>query len=105
MTERLNRTEQKETDSQTQRTDLWLPVGRVGERGMEREFRVGRYKLLYAERINKVLLYRIEKYTQYSMVSCNEKNIYLKRTYICIYTESPWCTAEINTTCNSTAFQ
>lgn len=30
------------------------------ERGMEWEFRVGRYKLLYAERINnKVLLYRI----------------------------------------------
>ena len=35
-----------ETDSQTQRSDLWLPRGRVGERGMDWEFGVGRYKLL-----------------------------------------------------------
>ena len=68
------------------RTDLWLPVGRVGERGMEWEFRVSRYKLLYAERINNnILLYRIEKYTQYSMISCNEKTyMWKEHTYVCI---------------------
>ena len=44
-----------QTDSQTQRTDLWLPRG--GGRGMDWEFGVGRCKLLHTEWINnKVLL-------------------------------------------------
>ena len=34
-----------ETDSQTERTDLWLPSGRGGERGMDWEFGVSRCKL------------------------------------------------------------
>ena len=47
-----------ETDSETQRTDLWLPRGREGGRGMEWEFGVSRCKLLYIEWINnKALLY------------------------------------------------
>ena len=36
-----------ETDSQTQRTDLWLPRWREGGGGMEWEFGISRYKLLY----------------------------------------------------------
>ena len=42
-----------ETDSRTQRTELWLPSGRG-----DWEFRFSRYKLLYIEWINnKVQLY------------------------------------------------
>ena len=37
------------TDSQTQRTDLWLPWGREGGGGMNWEFGISRYKLLYIE--------------------------------------------------------
>lgn len=45
----------KETDSQTQRTDLWLP--RAGEGGMEWESGVSRGKLLRIEQIkSKALL-------------------------------------------------
>ena len=45
-----------ETDSQTQRTDLWLTRGR-DRGGMDWEFGVSRYKLLYIGWIyNKVLL-------------------------------------------------
>jgi len=42
-----------ETDSQTQRTDLWLPWGREWD-GLE--FGISRNKLLYTEWINKVTL-------------------------------------------------
>ena len=38
----------KKTDSQTQRTDLWLPRGR-GQREMDWELGVSRCKLLYTE--------------------------------------------------------
>lgn len=37
-----------ETNSQTERTDLWLP-SRVGGRGMHWEFEDSRCKLLYTE--------------------------------------------------------
>ena len=36
-----------ETESQTQRTDLWLPRGRRGGRGKDWEFGLSRGKLLY----------------------------------------------------------
>ena len=35
------------TDSQTQRTDVWLPRRRVGEEGMDWEVRVSRCKVLH----------------------------------------------------------
>ena len=44
-----------ETDSQTWRTDLWLP--RVGPGGrIDWEFRINRYSLLFIGWINKVQL-------------------------------------------------
>ena len=47
-----------ETDSQTQRTDSWLPRGREDGGGMDWEFGVSRCQLLYIEWINnRVLLY------------------------------------------------
>ena len=54
-----------ETDSQIQRTDLWLPRGR--EHGGEKdwEFGISRCKLLYIGWIkNKVLLYSTGNYIQ-----------------------------------------
>ena len=36
-----------ETDSQTQRTDLWLSRGMRGEGGLDWESRISRCKLLY----------------------------------------------------------
>ena len=62
-----------EADSQTQRTDLWLPGGWGGGR-MEWEFGVSRCKLLYIELINnKVLLYSTGNYIQYPVINHNEK--------------------------------
>ena len=63
-----------ETDSQTQRSDLWLPRGRSGGRGMDWEFGVGRYKLLHLEWINnKVLLYSTGNYIQSPGINHNGK--------------------------------
>ena len=45
-----------ETDSQTQRTDLWLGRGQLGW-GMDWEFRVSRCKLLHTEWINILYVY------------------------------------------------
>ena len=54
-----------ETDSQTQRTDLWLPRGR--EAAKDWEFGISRWRLVYIRWINKVLLYR-ELYS----ISCDK---------------------------------
>ena len=63
-----------ETDSQTQKTDLWLPRGRGGGGGMEWEFGVSRCKLVYTEWIkNKVLLYSTGNYVQYLVITYNGK--------------------------------
>ena len=45
-----------ETDSQTERTDLWLPRGRGSRGGMEWEFGISRCELLYIEWINNKVL-------------------------------------------------
>ena len=49
-----------ETDSQTQKTNLRLPVGKGGGGGINQEFGISRYKLLYIKQINnKALLYNM----------------------------------------------
>ena len=64
-----------EADSQTQRTDLWLPRGRHGGGRMDWDFRISRCKLLYIEWINsKVLLYSTGNYIQYPLINHMEKN-------------------------------
>ena len=79
------------------RTDLWLPRGRVGGRGMDWESGVGRCKLLRSEWINsKVLLYSTGNYIESPGINHNGKE-YKKNVYTCI-TESLCCTAEISTT-------
>ena len=68
-----------ETDSKTQRTDLWLPRGREGEGGMQWEFGVGRCKLVDTGWINnEVLLYSTWNYiqqTNHNRKKKNKKNI------------------------------
>ena len=57
--ELINKTE---TDSQTERTNLWLPKGRQEGSGVDWEFGVSKCKLLRSEWIsNEVLLYSTRK--------------------------------------------
>ena len=64
-----------ETDSQIQRTDLWVPRGReVGKRQSGNSGLTD--ALLYVEWINnKVLLYSTENYIQYPEINHNGKRI------------------------------
>ena len=68
--------------------------------GMEWEFGISRYKLLYIEWINnKALLYSTGNYIQYSVINHNGKEYEKECVFIYIYkTESLCCTPEINTT-------
>ena len=86
-----------ERDSQTQRTDLWLPRRWGDGGGKDWEFAVSRCKLLHTGWINnKVALYSTGNYIQYPGINRMEKSMN-KNAYMCI-TESLCCTAEINTT-------
>ena len=59
----------RQTDSQTQRTDLWLPQRRGGRAGMDCELGISRCKRLYIKGINnKALLYRTGNYIQYPVI-------------------------------------
>ena len=70
-----------------------------GEGGVNKEFGINRYTLLYVKQMNnKDLLYSTGHYIQYLVITYSgkeyEKHIYI---YICI-TESLCCTPETNTT-------
>ena len=68
------------------------------ERGMDGEFGISRFKLVYIGCINnKVLLYGTGNYIEYPEVNHNGKEYLEKNVYICI-TESLCYTAESNTT-------
>ena len=85
------------TETDSQRTDLWLPRGR-GQEGKDWQFRISRCKLLYIGWINnRVLQYSTGNYIQYPVINHNGKEY--EKEYIYVYTsESLCCTAEINTT-------
>ena len=81
------------TETDSQRTDLWLPRGSGVGRGMNQEF--NGYKLLHIEWINsKFLLYSTGKYSQHPVI--NHSGREYERMCICI-TASLYCTVEINT--------
>ena len=71
--------------------------GKRVEGGMEWEAEVRRCKLLYIERINKILLYSTENYIQYPVIN-HKENKYLKKNVN--ITQSLCCTTVINTTYN-----
>ena len=81
-----------EIDSQTWRTDLWLPRGKEGGTVCW-EFGISRCKLLYIEWINnKEILCSTGNYIQYLVINHNGKkikNIYIMYNWIIfLYTRS-----------------
>ena len=71
MTKWLN-TYQTETDSQTENR-LVVAKGEADGGRIDWEVGVSRYKLLYVELINKILLYSTESYIQYTVINYTEK--------------------------------
>ena len=71
-----------ETETGSQRTDLWLPRGRRGAGRMEWEFGISRCKLLYIGWINKVLLYSTGNYFQYPVINHNRKEYEKEYIYV-----------------------
>ena len=84
-----------ETDSQTERRDLWLPRGKGGGGGMDWDFGISRCKRSYIGWIIKALPYSTGNYIQYPVINHNGKE-YEKNVCICI-AESLCCAAKINT--------
>ena len=69
----------KETDAQAQKTNLQVPKGKGGGGGINWEFGICRYKLLYVKQVNnKVLLYSI----QYPVINHNGKEYEKECVYI-----------------------
>ena len=76
-------TYETETDSQTQRSELWLPRRKSG--GMNWEFGISRRKLLNIGWINnKVLLYSTGNYVQYPAINHNEKEYEKEGVCLCV---------------------
>ena len=69
----------------------------MGGGGIEWEVEVSRCKLLNIVGINhKVLLYSTGNYILYPTINHNENNIFKRN--VCMYDESPGCTAQMNYT-------
>ena len=83
-----------ETETESQRADLWLLRGRGGGRGTEWEFGISKCKLLYIEWKNKVLLYSTGNCIEFPVINRNGKE-YEKKVYVYI-TELLFSIAEIN---------
>ena len=88
-----------EIELQMQKTNLWLPGGRVGG-GINREIGIDIYTLLYIKQItNKDLLYSTGNSTQYSVMTYTGKECKKIKVDICIcIKDSLSCTPETNAT-------
>ena len=76
--------------------NLWLPKGKVEQGGINLEFGINRYTILYIKEINKDLLFNTGNYIQYLVITYNGKDL---KKYISIYvhiTESLCCTFKAN---------
>lgn len=61
-----------ETNSQIQKTNLWLPVGREEGTRARQEYMMKKYKLLYIKLIsNKTILYNTLEYSYYFVITFN----------------------------------
>ena len=87
-----------EVDPQMQKTNLWLPGGKMGG-GINWKIGIDIYTLLYIKQItNKDLQYSTGNSTQYFVMAYMGKGS-KKRVDICIcITDSVCCTLETNTT-------
>ena len=83
-----------------QKTNLWLPKGN-GEGGINLEFGINRYTLLYTKQINKKdPLYSTGNYIQYLVIPYNGKESekgQIDRSIDQQITESLFCIPETNT--------
>ena len=92
-----------ETDSQTQKANLWSPKGKGSWGGINEEYGINRYTLLYVKQIsNKDLLCNTRNNIQYLIITYNGKLYVYVCAYIyvcvCIYVSESLCgTPEINT--------
>ena len=86
-----------EIDSQTQKTNLWLPKV-MGVGGINQEFGINIYTLPFIKQVNnKDVLYNTGNYIQYLIITYNGKES--EKEYIYVYiTESLCCALETNTT-------
>ena len=92
--ERIYKTE---INLQTKKANLWLLKEKGAGWGMNQEFEINVYTLLYVKQIaNKDLLYSTGNYTQYFVITFKVKEFEKEYIYICI-TESLCCTPETNT--------
>ena len=74
----------KQKQTHRQKTNLWLPKGKGGG-GVNQEFGINRYKLLYIIQINnKDLLYSTGNYIQYLVITYNEKEYEKEYRYMCV---------------------
>ena len=73
----------KQKDTQTWKTNLWLPKGKV-EGKINKECGINRYILLYVKQINMEVLYSTGNYIQYLVIISNVKESE-KYTHIYIY--------------------
>ena len=72
-----------ETDSQTEKTNVWLPEGK--EWREEEEFGVNRYTVLGIKQINnKDLLYRLGNSIQYLVITYNRKEPEKECVCVCV---------------------
>ena len=81
--------------------------GERGEGGINQEFRINRYTLLYIKQINKVLPYNTGKYIQYLIITYNGKEYEKEYIYIYIYISLNYCVEHLKLTqhCKSTILQ
>ena len=78
-------TYKSEINSQTQKKNLWLPKGK-GVGGINWEFWINRYTLLYIKQVNnKDLLHSTGNYNQYLVITYNVINYIYIYVYIYIY--------------------
>ena len=92
-----------ETDSEIQKTNLWLPKGK-GCGGINQEFKIHIYTLVYIKQItNKNLQYSTGSSTQYSVITYVEKEFEKE----CIYVQLNHSAAHLKLTQHytSTIFQ
>ena len=73
-----------EIDSQTQKTNLWLPKRKGGGGRINSEFGINRYTLLFIKQINKDLLYSTGNYIQYLVITYNGQESEKEYTYVCV---------------------
>ena len=81
-----------ETDSQTQKTNLWLSMGKVRRGGINQEYGINIQTTMH-KIINRSLLYSTGNYIQYLVITYNgkESEKYISKT------ESLFCTPESKT--------